>query len=117
MIISSYVLFNIYKNLKDTVQIVLQSVPEGIDIESLRIYFVEFIEVLSVHDLHVWSMDGEYNVLSAHIVVGKDLKFERMEEIKNEVRSHLLKNNIQHSTLEFENDDSHEGIKKTSNIR
>ena len=58
--------------------------------------------VHSVHDLHIWSVDGEYNVLTIHVVLSAPLPMAKLHSLKTELREKLLSLDIQHSTIEFE---------------
>ena len=54
-----------------------------------------------VHDVHLWSLCSNINVLDAHVYSSvTDLR--RLEEIKQEIKKRLEKFRIRHSTLEFE---------------
>ena len=56
--------------LRDTVRLGLQAVPEGIDLAAVEAFFLKQPDVLSVHDLHVWSLSsGDHDTaLTAHLV-------------------------------------------------
>lgn len=62
----------------------------------------EVAQVISVHDVHIWSMDGEYNVLSAHIVVDDETTSQQIIEIKKDIRYIIRDLDIIHETLEIE---------------
>jgi len=100
--ISCYVLYNVYKNLRNTLRVILQGIPEDLDIKPLESHLLSFAEVQKIHDLHVWSIDGNYNILSVHIVVNDQFKIDELAQIKSKIRTSLLKIGIQHATFEFE---------------
>ena len=56
----------------------------------------------SVHDVHVWSLDGERNVFTGHVVVADNLPVAQYAEVRSAVVGHLSKHNIVHSTIEIE---------------
>ena len=60
-------------------------------------------EIQSVHDIHLWSMDGFYNILTIHIVLNSNEDLYAVSEIKRKIRQNLKQENIQHITMEFEN--------------
>ena len=64
LMIASWILFNVYRNLRKIFHILLQATPKGIDIEEITAHIQGIPGVLGVHDCHVWSMDGEYNVMT-----------------------------------------------------
>jgi cobalt-zinc-cadmium efflux system protein len=59
-----------------------------------------------VHDLHFWTMDGQYNVLTLHVVVGADQTVAQVDQIKNEVKHCLIHLDVQHTTVEIESQDN-----------
>lgn len=103
--ISCYVLYNVYKNLGDTFKVILQGIPEEVDIKELETILLSFDEVQKIHDLHIWSIDGTYNVLSVHIVVNQVLNIDELASVKLKIRASLLNKGIQHATFEFETED------------
>ena len=59
-------------------------------------------DVDSVHDLHLWSEDGEYNVMTVHVVLKQALPMDKLHKLKNKIREKMQEMKIQHSTIEFE---------------
>jgi len=100
--IACYILFNIYHNLRDTLRVILQGTPENIDSEEIKNTLTNLEGIESVHDLHLWTMDGEFNISSVHIVVGINLDNSGIIELKKQVKEVMKKFNIQHSTVEIE---------------
>ena len=54
-------------------------------------------EVIDVHHIHIWSLDGNHNYATMHIVTAEDFK-----TVKDLVKKELAKYNIQHVTIECE---------------
>ncbi len=100
--IACYILFNIYRNLRDTLRVILQRVPEDIDTTNLEEQLKTIKGIESIHDLHLWSMDGMYSILSVHVVISNYSEEKNVIHIKNQIREKLKAMNIQHSTLEIE---------------
>ncbi|MDR1582031.1 MAG: cation diffusion facilitator family transporter [Prevotellaceae bacterium] len=100
--IACYILFNIYNNLRDTLRVILQGTPENINGEEIKKALLNIEGIESVHDLHLWTMDGEFNISSIHIVVGTNQDSRGIAEIKNQARQVMKQHNIQHSTVEIE---------------
>ncbi len=55
--------------LKETVDVLLESTPAGLDLDELRRHLLEQDHVLEVHDLHVTTVASGLPVLTAHVVV------------------------------------------------
>jgi cobalt-zinc-cadmium efflux system protein len=55
--------------LRASGHILLEGTPESVDLDEVRRHLHELPEVLSVHDLHAWTLTSDLPVLSAHVVV------------------------------------------------
>lgn len=100
--ITLYVLINVIKRLRKSIQVILQAKPKGIDLEELEMVMQNVAGVKSVHHTHVWTMDGDYHVLSTHIKIDGHLTVRELAPIKEEIRRRLENLHIEHATIEFE---------------
>jgi cobalt-zinc-cadmium efflux system protein len=55
--------------LRDSINLALDAVPEGIDPLAVRTYLEEYSGVVEVHDLHIWAMSTTETALTAHLVM------------------------------------------------
>jgi cobalt-zinc-cadmium efflux system protein len=55
--------------LGDSGRVLLQGTPDDIDLDEVRRHLAEVSEVVSIHDLHAWTLTSSLPVLSAHVVV------------------------------------------------
>lgn len=101
--ITLFILKGVMTNLWSAGKIILQATPEDIDMDKL-ITMIESVEgVNQAHHLHVWTMDGEYNLLSAHIETDGNRKVFDLQPIKKTIYEVLGQHfHIDHITLEFE---------------
>jgi len=83
-------------------RIILQGSPSQLDMEEVKRSLLGIGEVQDVHDLHAWSVDGEYNVMTVHVVLRSALPMEEQHRLKLEIRDKLLSMGVQHCTIEFE---------------
>nr|AIA17868.1 Cation efflux family [uncultured bacterium] len=67
--IAVFIVVNIYRNMKGAFQIILQGVPQDVSEDRVKIELKKFEEIESTHDLHLWTMDGNYNILTTHLVL------------------------------------------------
>lgn len=94
-----YILSNVYKNLRDSFRVLLQAKPEGLDLDALHTELEAIEGVENIHDLHAWTMDGEYVVLTLHI--SSNLKeVAAIQALRKQVREAVAKHNIEHVTTE-----------------
>ena len=105
ILIAIFILFNVYKNLRHGFQIILQGTPVDLDIQKVHDTLMSTKGVLGFHDCHVWSMDGQYHVLSVHLVTN-EVSIDAIEEMKKSVRTRLKPIGINHSTLEVEKENA-----------
>ncbi|WP_422355842.1 cation diffusion facilitator family transporter [Roseivirga pacifica] len=107
LLIGIFIIYNVVRNLREAMGILLQRTPKSVQVETVHDQLKTIDEIIEVHDCHIWSMDGEYNVLSAHLVLNKAYALEEQAEIKKQAKSLLKKLGINHATLEFELDGEH----------
>lgn len=102
ILITLWVLYNVYRNLSSTVAIMLQHVPKGIDMEALKNEFANIDKANSVHDLHVWSLDGESHIMSVHLVMQENVSREQVQLAKQRLKELANSKGIGHVTVEVE---------------
>lgn len=87
--------------LRETVGVLLQFVPRGIDFDEVVTAMESVDGVEEVHNVHLWALCSHINVLDAHVVACTD-DIAKIEEIKAEIRRRLRRYDVQYSILEFE---------------
>ena len=107
VLIALFIIYNVFANIKKSFQIILQATPKEIDIEKVHKKLRTIPEVIEIHDCHIWSMDGEYHVFSAHLVLDNSYDLRLQAAIKKRAKYLLHELGIEHSTLEFELKDEH----------
>ncbi|MFP4011235.1 MAG: cation diffusion facilitator family transporter [Spirochaetaceae bacterium] len=100
--VTVFVLSRIVPRLRSALGVFLQYAPSGIALGHIEEEVKAFPQVLGVHDLHVWSLDGSYNLLSTHVVVDENMSLGGLEELKARIKERLAGWDIHHVTLEFE---------------
>jgi cobalt-zinc-cadmium efflux system protein len=102
LLITGYILFNVVKNLKQSLTILLQAVPLDIQETEVKNKLLSIPHIIDVHDIHIWTMDGDYNILSIHIVLEDHTSLEEAEKIKSQARKVLEELRVHHITIETE---------------
>lgn len=100
--INIYILYNVISKLKKVLTIFLQGVPGGIEIEELQQKIINNTQASAVHHTHVWSLEGEKNFLSTHIIIPDRFSKEEIIELKSEIKNLLAAEKIDHVTVEIE---------------
>jgi len=70
--LSLVILVSTWSLLKDSMNLVLDAVPEGIEPDEVKTYLAQLPGVLEVHDLHIWAMSTTEHALTAHLVMPGD---------------------------------------------
>ncbi len=102
ILVTLFILFNIYRNITSTLRIVLQAIPEAIDLQEVTSSLKEIENIESFHDLHIWSLDGQRNILTVHMVTADEINYQRIQRIRTEVHQRMMELGIQHVTVEVE---------------
>lgn len=104
LLIASYILYQGYKLLPQTVHILMEGTPDHLSISAIIKSTEKIDQVESMHHVHVWQLDEHRNALEAHVVVHRH-NLEDIEMIKRKIKQHLHDEyEIEHSTLEIETD-------------
>lgn len=93
-----------FKIAREAFMILMEAVPESIDIRALRSDLLQIEGIESIHELHIWKTDSEEISLMAHILLDNYDKFNNYR-IVNEVNATIAKYDIFHSTIQIENTD------------
>jgi len=98
ILVALFILKNALINFKEIIDLFLEKIPNGMDINELKTHLLEIKGVVDVHHVHIWSIDGYNNYATMHIVSnGKN------KDIKVSVKEELKEHGISHSTIEIEN--------------
>ncbi|MGM9451988.1 cation diffusion facilitator family transporter [Legionella bozemanae] len=100
VLIGLWVLPRTWILLKETVNILLEGVPSGVNLEKIKAHMMAAEGVLDVHDLHIWAITSDKISLTAHLVVAAKVE---EEPIRANVQNILFSQfDIEHTTLQME---------------
>jgi len=106
VLIGLLLLYTSWDLIKESVDILMQSVPRGIDVEEVQKAMAGVRGVIKVHDLHVWTVTSGIFTLSAHAVVNGREDF---PQLLNEIEGVLKERfHIEHTTIQLETEDREE---------
>lgn len=97
ILVALFIFINALKGLKSVIDLFLEKTPSSIDINEIKEHLLEIENVLDVHHIHVWSIDGYNNYATMHIVSDGDNKI-----VKEAIREELNEHGISHVTIEIE---------------
>jgi cobalt-zinc-cadmium efflux system protein len=100
--IGAFVNYGAYKLVRDAVDVLLEAVPLGIDLDQVSCALHRHPHVVAVHDLHLWTITSGIYALSAHLVVD-DVNLARNDVLLSDVNEMLLRDyRISHTTIQVE---------------
>jgi cobalt-zinc-cadmium efflux system protein len=104
LIIAALILWSSAGIVRETLNILLEGTPRGIDLKHIRGEMQAVSGVLNVHDLHVWSLGSQSRALACHVTI-PDIPPSESSAILDQIK-HILKDhhNICHSTIQFEHE-------------
>ena len=102
--LTMFILYNVLKNLKEVINILLQGVPKHINLEAVKKEIISIKGIIGIHDVHIWSLEGETDIFTSHVVLDNKTLKNQSEKIKNHIKEILEKNHIEHSTIELESE-------------
>jgi cobalt-zinc-cadmium efflux system protein len=86
--------------LKDAVGVLLEGTPSDINLADVRATLNSIPGVVSIHDLHVWSLTSGMNAMSVHVLVMENVSVkEVLTAIKTKMRDEFK---ITHTTIQTE---------------
>ncbi len=110
VLIGGLVLWGAWQVLGAAGRVLLQLPPAGLDMEAVRATLCTPQPVIDVHELHVWSLDGSFGVLTAHLVIAEGAD---RHAVRDEARALLAaRHDLRHVTLQVEigEEAHHDGI-------
>ena len=97
ILVAVFIFVNAIRTFADIIKVLLVRIPESLDLDKIRERACAVDGVEDVHHLHVWTMDGEHNYATMHVVTDADAK-----TVKEAVKAELAEMGIFHVTLEIE---------------
>lgn len=100
VLIGLWVLPRTWTLLREAGQILMQGVPNGVDLAALRSALEAQPGVEGIHDLHVWTLGSEEPIMTAHVVA---IDGQNTSQLRMELRKLLHDQfKIEHATLQIE---------------
>lgn len=110
--ISVLILLSSWRLIKEPLDVLMEAAPAGVDVDAAGAAICAEEGVLSVHDLHIWTVTSGFGALAAHVVVAadcdRDLVRARIELLLHE------RLGIDHTTLQME-EEATEGLLRVEN--
>ena len=98
--VAIFILVHAVGTLREILSLFLEKTPDGVSVEELSHHLTELAGVVSVHHVHIRSLDGTRHYATLHAVINGD-----PAEAKAAIRAELAEHGITHATIETETPD------------
>lgn len=103
LLISALIVLTTWSLLRDSLDMALDAVPQGIDMTEIERFFRMLPGVTDLHDLHVWAMSTTETALTAHLVRTTDGTTDSNDQILDAANQMLrTRFGIVHTTIQIE---------------
>lgn len=92
-----------WKLLRDTIHVLMEGTPRGLDTDQVRSSILAVDAVADVHHLHLWNLASDIQTLSAHVVITGEPTLRQAQHTASQIRAALADAfDLTHVTLELE---------------
>lgn len=103
LIVSLVIIVGTWRLFRQSLNLVMDAVPEGIEPLAVRTYLAELSGVAEVHDLHIWAISTTETALMAHLVMPDGHPGDAfLAQVVQGLHSRF---SIEHTTLQIETGD------------
>ncbi|MEI2578071.1 cation diffusion facilitator family transporter [Scytonema sp. PRP1] len=103
LIVTVVIVVGTWQLFQESLNLVTDAVPAGIEPLAVRTYLAELSGVSSVHDLHIWAMSTTETALTAHLVIPAGYPGDAFfTQVNRELHDNF---GIEHATLQIETGD------------
>lgn len=118
IVLALWILFNVFRNLKETLKVFLMASPSPAMMPEIERRILAVPGVQAGHHFHLWSLDGEKHIFTGHVVLdNQSLQASSSNEnqtlvdladrVRKEIKASLRNMGIVEATLEIETTSSH----------
>jgi cobalt-zinc-cadmium efflux system protein len=101
-VIAALIVWSSYGILKESVNVLLEGTPAGINMGAVEECILKVSGVLNVHDLHVWTVGPGVIACSCHVMVSEQTISSGQQILKVIVEELQHRFNITHTTVQVE---------------
>ena len=105
VLIGVVIIASAYRLLRESVDVLLEAIPSGMELEDVGKAIAEVAGVVGVHDLHVWSLTSGMNAMSCHVEV-RTTTLSESDALLGRINELLRREfSITHTTIQMESED------------
>jgi len=101
VLVGIYIIWHTWGIVKETVDILMQATPDGINLEEIKTQIEQLPEIDNIHHVHVWKLSDSQIHLEAHLNLKSNVDMVEMMSVREKVENLLReKFGIEHITLQ-----------------
>jgi cobalt-zinc-cadmium efflux system protein len=102
VLVGMYIIYHTWGVVKETVDILMQATPHGIDPGEIKTEVEKNSEIDNIHHLHVWKLNDTQIHLEAHVNLKNNISMLEMMDVKADIEHRLHeKFGIHHITIQM----------------
>lgn len=101
ILVSILVIISGWRVTRDTVHILMEGAPQHINVEEVKSTLLNITVVKEVHDLHIWSVTSDFQVLTCHLIIKDNETQSVLKEATDVLKE---KFHVEHVTIQVEID-------------
>jgi cobalt-zinc-cadmium efflux system protein len=102
IIIALIILRGVYRSMMQVGMILLQKFPDAVDIAKIKDEVTQLENVVDIHEVKGWSVDGVQHILNFHVTVPAGTTIESIDIIKKQIKEILKDYKVGYSSIQFE---------------
>lgn len=103
ILIGIYIIKETWKILKQTIDILMQGSPAGLDLDLVRQDLEQIPEIANIHHVHIWNMDDQSVHFECHVDLVENISISETDNIYYMIEEILKETyHIGHLTIQFE---------------
>lgn len=103
ILIGIYIIKETWKILKQTIDILMQGSPAGLDLDLIRQDLEQIPEIANIHHVHIWNMDDQSVHFECHVDLVENIRISETDNIYYMIEKILRETyHIGHLTIQFE---------------
>ncbi len=106
LVVLLVILVSTWGLLSDSFKLSVDAVPHGINLETIKALVNKLDNVVEIYHVHIWAISTTENAITAHVKINPTLNFAQKLSVIKDIKHLLHHQNIQHSTLEINEDDN-----------
>ena len=102
-LVAIYLIYITLGVVRESVDILMQAAPRGIDLDEVQAAMEALVEVENVHHIHLWRMNDSKIYFECHVNLHENLDLASIDPVRHRLESLLSDRfGISHTTLQFE---------------